>query len=210
MSDVAKLRTLADIEKMKESRKTAEELLSRTKKEKQVLLVRIEENQTTNTVEEEETTSYPKETVSIHSSDFLDLALDVPRFTRGPETALRISLGEISKNHQFEIIKLNDEGDCHIIHAATGLALTVNGSDGIKLSLLEPKQNLDNQIWKIETQQDGASKIISKGNKKKLCAIYENRKEIKFLSKQGKLKEAGKLTLQDSKDTVKDGSISGN
>ena len=202
-NDSLKLMNLEFIEGMKTSRKKALESLPVAFKGEI-----SEKVKTTNTVEEEEektTASYPKETVSIHSFEFPDLALDVPKFVRLEEAVIQFSVEKITKNHQFEIIKLNDEGDCHIIHAATGLALTVNGSDGIKLSLLEPKQNLDNQMWKIETQQDGASTIISNVTKKKLCAIYENRKEIKFLSKQGKLKEAGKLTLQDSKDTVKDG-----
>lgn len=65
ISDVIQLRFQADIGKMKESRKTALDLLSATNKENQVLLVCIEEVQTTKTAEEEEkvTTSYQKETV---------------------------------------------------------------------------------------------------------------------------------------------------
>ena len=92
--------------------------------------------------------------------------MDAPRFTRTGEVTIQIKLKEISKNNQFEIIRLNDEGDCHIIHAATGLALTVDKSDGIKFSPLESKQILANQTWRVETQQDGASTIISNVNRK--------------------------------------------
>ena len=202
-SDSVKLKTLANIEKMKENRERAREFLSAAKTEKQVLLVCKEEAQTAKIVEEEETTttSSQKEAVSIHSFEFPDLVVDVPRFIRAGGATIQLKLKEISKNNQFEIIRLNDEGACHIIHAATGLALTVDKSDGIKFSPLESKQILANQTWRVETQKDGASTIISNVNKKKLCAIYDNDK-LRFLTKKMKLNEAGKLTLQDS---VKDG-----
>ena len=208
--DSIKLKNSEDIEKMKESREKARELLPATKRpEKQVLLASKEEKeQTTKTAEEEKekvSISSQKEIISIHSFEFPDLALDVSKFARLEEAAIQISLGTITKNHQFEIIRLNDEGDCHIIHAGTGLALTVNLDEGnrIKLSPLESK--VSNQTWKIEAQQGGASKIISNVNQKKLCAIYENDKKIKFYTQQMKLKEAGKLTLQDCKDSIKVG-----
>ena len=201
--DSVKLQAFEDIESMKESRKIALESLSATKQEKQVLVVCIEEAQTTDTDTDEEekvSSNYPKEIVSIHSFEFPDLAVNVPRFLRSGETAIRVSLKEISKSQQFEIRKLNDEGDCRIIHDSTGLALTVDGTDGIELSPLE--QSLASQTWRIETRQDGASAIISNVNQKKLCAIYENDKKLRFLTKKMKLNEAGKLALQD---TVKDG-----
>ena len=82
-----------------------------------------------------------------------------------------------------------------------GLALTADRTNGIKLFPWNSKRKFDNQMWRIETQPNGASQIISNG-KKKLCGVYQNETKIKLLSNEMKLKEPMKLTLED---TVKDG-----
>ncbi len=52
-------------------------------------------------------------------------------------------------------------------------------------------------MWRIETEDTGGSKIISVANRKNLCAIYENDKKAKFLTKNMKISEAGKIRPQE-------------
>ena len=203
-SDVAKIKLSEGIEKMKENRKRVSEL-SITGPKQTLLLKKSEQ-------EEERKTVSSKEFKCIQSFEFPDLALEVcPK-----EFKLRINFKEISKNHQFEIIRINDEGNSYIIHSETGLALTAveslnetnnevtsksNSNEKITANetsvlLLEFKES-PYQVWRIESEDNGCSRIISTVNEKKLCAVYQNDKKSKFLSKKMKFCEAGRIELQE-------------
>ena len=198
-NDTIRLRHLAEIEKMKEKRKKVEEALKlANQKEKQVLIIGGEESKV-----EGKKLDTPKNISCIQVFKLPDLVLEISDDGQG-EKILRISSKKVTKGHHFQVIRLNDEGCCYLVHVLTQLALTAlddaAAADIQKESVsstvlpLEFKQS-PYQVWRIETQDNGSVKIVSNVSQKKLCAVYQKNK---FLSETNKLCETGRITLQDA------------